>query len=60
MAGLIVHAFAARRLILKVSAQGRVEPMAGPSLDRLAALAGAIRDALRRRRPRPSAADESA
>jgi undecaprenyl-diphosphatase len=59
-AGLMVRAFAARRLALKVAANGRVEPMAGPSARRLAALAGAIRDAVRRRRPRKTAADESA
>lgn len=60
VAGLVVRAFAARRLALGVTAEGRVRPMAGPSKRRLAALAGSIRDALRRPRPHKSAADESA
>jgi undecaprenyl-diphosphatase len=60
-AALVVRAFAKRRLAVKVSAAGRVEAMAGPSLARLIALAGSIRAALRRRGQRPGkrAADES-
>jgi membrane-associated phospholipid phosphatase len=58
---LIVRAFAARRLGLRVSRSGTIAPMAWPSARRLAALAAAIRDALRGRSPRDAkrAADES-
>jgi undecaprenyl-diphosphatase len=52
LAALVVRAFAARRRGLVVTGEGAVRPMPGPSARRLAALAGAIRDALRPARPR--------
>ncbi len=52
LAALVVRAFAARRRGLSVDAEGAVVPMPGPSARQLAALAGAIRDALRPGGPR--------
>jgi undecaprenyl-diphosphatase len=56
-AALIVRAFARRRLTLKITADGVVRPMPGPSMRRIVALTVSIGDALARSRASKSAVD---
>jgi membrane-associated phospholipid phosphatase len=56
-AALVVRAFARRRLTLKITADGIVRPMPGPSMRRIIALATSIGDAIARTRASKSAAD---
>jgi membrane-associated phospholipid phosphatase len=56
-AALIVRAFARRRLTLKITADGTIRPMPGPSMRRIAALVVSIGGAVARSRARRSAAD---
>ena len=54
---LVVRAFARRRLTLKITADGKIRPMPGPSMRRIAALAVSIGGAVMRARASKSAAD---
>ena len=56
-AALVVRAFARRRLTLKITAEGIVRPMPGPSMRRIVALLVSIGDAVARSRASKSAAD---
>ncbi len=54
---LVVRAFARRRLTLKITAEGTIRPMPGPSMRRIVALVGWIGGAVARSRASRSAAD---
>ncbi len=54
---LIVRAFARRRLTLKITADGTIRPMPGPSMQRILALFVSIGGAVARSRASKSAAD---
>ncbi len=56
-AALIVRAFARRRLTLKITTDGTIRPMTGPSRRRTVGMIVSIGDALARSRARKSAAD---
>jgi len=56
-AALVVRAFARRRLTLKITTDGIVLPMPGPSMRRIVALVVSIGDAVARSRASKSAAD---
>ena len=49
-AALVVRAFARRRLTLKITADGTIRPMPGPSMRRIVALVVSIGDAVARSR----------
>ncbi len=54
---LVVRAFARRRLTLKITADGTIRPMSGPSMRRIVALVVSIGSAVARSRASKSAAD---
>jgi membrane-associated phospholipid phosphatase len=56
-AALVVRAFAWRRLTLKITADGTIRPMPGPSMRRIVALVVSVAGAVARSRTSRSAAD---